>query len=330
MRWTTTLVLALLTTGAVACSDGEDGGDADGGGCGDDSPVVAFDHDTIDPDRGIGGGVPEISVAAADGEPEMITGSWVVSQPDFSPDGDRLVAVKADGDYESSGPDASTLWVIGTDGIDATEPRELTSGDVLDEDPDWSPDGETIVFARTVFDPAREVFDRYIMTVPADGGEPRALVSSTDDGDWLDEPTWSPDGTRLVYIRTVQEAGSVDLVTTLWTMAADGSDAEALVTLTYIEDIGWHPDGTSLVVTTGDGAHVVDLDSGTAERLTDEAGYVAWAPDGEHLYHATRAAREEGAHGIRRSLVEDGALVDTEEIVTARHPWTSFAVGPCA
>jgi Tol biopolymer transport system component len=319
----------LLTAGVVACRDGDDG-DGANDGCGDDSLVVAFDHETIDPDRGIGGGVPEISVAAQGGDPEMITGDWVVSQPDFSPDGDRLVVVKADGDYESAGPNATALWVIGTDGIDATEPRELTSGDVLDEDPDWSPDGATIAFSRTVFDPVREVFDRHIMTIPAEGGEPRALVSSMADGDRLDEPAWSPDGARLAYIRSVQEAGSLEEATTVWTMAADGSDVEAVVTLPYIEDIGWHPDGTSLVVTTGDGAHSVDMDSGTAERLTDEAGYVAWAPDGEHLYHATKAAREEGARGIRRSLVEDGALVDTEEIVTARHPWTGFAVGPCA
>jgi dipeptidyl aminopeptidase/acylaminoacyl peptidase len=327
----------LLTAGAVACSDGDDGDGADeggsagtGDGCGDDSLVVAFDHETIDPDRGIGGGVPEISVAAQGGDPEMITGDWVVSQPDFSPDGDRLVVVKADGDYESAGPEATALWVIGTDGIDATEPRELTGGDVLDEDPDWSPDGETIAFSRTVFDTATETYHSHVMTMPAEGGEPRELVGTTAVGEQLDEPTWSPDGTRLAYIRSVYDQATNDTTNTVWTMAADGSGAEPLdATLDYVDDVAWHPDGTSLLVAAGDGLVVVDLGTGAVEPIEGQIRSAAWAPDGEHLYHARYVTQEESDRGIQRSRVEDGALVDTEDVVVGRHPAFGLAVGPC-
>ena len=89
-------------------------------GCGGDPPVVAFDHETTDPERGIGGGVPEVSVVSATGDVEMVTGSWVASQAAFAPDGRHLVVVRADGDYESAGPQATSLWVMGTDG---SEPR---------------------------------------------------------------------------------------------------------------------------------------------------------------------------------------------------------------
>ena len=143
---------ALAGLGLGACSDEGDG--ASSHGCGGDTPVVAFDHDTTDPDRGIGGGVPEVSVVSADGDIEMVTGSWVASQATFSPDGQHLVVVKAEGDYESAGPDSTTLWVMSTDG---SEPRELTRGDVLDEDPDWSTDGSSIVFV-----PAYHAGERYI------------------------------------------------------------------------------------------------------------------------------------------------------------------------
>lgn len=331
MRWTrstTTLVLALLATGAAACSDGGD--DAAGDGCSDDSLILAFDHETIDPDRGIGGGVPEISVAADGGDPEMITGDWVVSQPDFSPEGDRLVVVKADGDYESAGPDATALWVIGTDGIEATEPVELTSGDVLDEDPDWSPDGTSIAFVRVTLGTAGDGYDLHIMTMPADGGEPRALVDAKVSGEVLDEPAWSPDGTRLAYIRGVYDQATDETATAVWTMAADGSDPVQLLALPYADDVAWHPDGTSLLVSTGEGFATVDLDTATVAPIEGQFRSAVWAPDGEHLYHARYATEDESELGIQRSLVTDGRLSDTEHVVHGRHPSFGFAVGPCA
>ena len=127
---------ALAGLGLGACADQGDG--AISQGCGGDAPVVAFDHETSDPDRGIGGGVPEVSVVSADGGVEMVTGSWVASQATFFPDGEHLVVVKAEGDYESAGPDSTTLWVMGTDG---SEPRELTAATFSTKTPTGRPTG---------------------------------------------------------------------------------------------------------------------------------------------------------------------------------------------
>lgn len=100
MRWTPGVGIAgavLVGVELVGCA-GDDGRVASSDGCGGDAPVIAFDHETTDPDRGIGGGVPEVSVMTADGEIELVTGSWVANAAAFSPDGDHLVVVKADGD----------------------------------------------------------------------------------------------------------------------------------------------------------------------------------------------------------------------------------------
>lgn len=261
----------VLTALLGGCSDEDD----DGAGCTDDSPVIAFDHETLDPDRGIGGGVPEVSVATADGDREMITGDWVVSQASFAPDGERLVVVKADGDYESAGPGATALWVIGTDGLDATGPRELTGGDRLEE------------------------------------------------------PAWSPDGSRLAFVRSVYSGGN-DEETTVWTMAADGSGAAPLVTLAYVEEIGWSPDGTSLLVGTGSGTHVVDVGTGAAELLSDRIQEAVWSPDGERLYYYVKGSPTDPSDAaIRHSRVEGDELLDTEDVVTGAHPSFDLDVGPC-
>ena len=63
-----------------------------------------------------------------------------------------------------------------------------------------------------------------IYVVPASGGVPRNLTqSSTADEE---EPSWSPDGTKIVYGRYGEDAGdSPDI----WVMNSDGSDQRALI-----------------------------------------------------------------------------------------------------
>ncbi|HMG39915.1 MAG TPA: hypothetical protein VK611_01245 [Acidimicrobiales bacterium] len=322
-RIASAVALAVL----MACSEGDGDARQTDGECTGESPILAFDHETTDPNRGIGGGVPEVSVVIADGGREMITGDWVVSQADFAPDGGQLVVVKADGDYESSGPRSTALWVIGTDGIDTTDPRELTGGDVSDEDPDWSPDGTTIVFNRIELEAG--TFSWRIMTVPAEGGEPSEVL---DEPIWspdrLEEPTWSPDGTRLAFTRSVY-TGGIHEETSVWTMATDGSGAAPLVTLPYVEEIDWHPDGTSLLVDTGDGAEVVDVRTGTAELLSDRIEEAVWSPDGGSVYYFEKPDNSDPDRAIRRSRVEDGRLVATEDVVTGVDPSFGLTVGPC-
>lgn len=54
----------------------------------------------------------------------------------------------------------------------------------------WSPDGKTIVFQREL----KEDVDLYV--IPAEGGEPRPLVTGPD---LAIHPAWSPDGKWIVY-----------------------------------------------------------------------------------------------------------------------------------
>ena len=326
---------ALAGLGLGACSDQGDGTISQG--CGGDAPVVAFDHETSDPDRGIGGGVPEVSVVSADGGVEMVTGSWVASQATFSPDGQRLVVVKAEGDYESAGPGSTTLWVMSTDG---SEPRELTRGDVLDEDPDWSTDGSSIVFVRAYYDGERYI--RSIAMAPAEGGNPAELFSAGEDP--LDQPVWSPDGQTIAFVRSVYTQ-SGDVATTVWTMAADGSDAQPLAELPHIASLDWHPDGTTLLVDSDfheQETYLVDAGTGQAELLASGAELATWSPDGSSAYYFRNAGSvTDSDWSIVEGHIEDATLVDDRTVLAAAdlddtvladvglHPGFALAVGPC-
>lgn len=332
--------MVALVSGSALCScAGGEGGEEAATGC-LDVPVLSFDHETIDPDRGIGGGVPEVSTLSAHGRVEMITGSWVASDAALAPDGDRVVVVKADGDYESAGPQATALWVLESDGSDA---RELTGGDVRDDDPDWSADGSEIVFVRAAFDDV-DGYAHAVATIPADGGDPVELFRVSDDR--LTDPVWSPDGRRIAFVRAVHPDATGQVATTVWTMEADGTGARPLVELPHVTSLDWHPDGSSLLVgswTSPREASLVDPDTGAAEPLAAGLAHPTWSADGDQIYaHVGVPAGSPDQWRIAAGHVEDGAFVEDRTVLdhddlegTAHediglHPGSALDVGPCS
>ncbi|HET8644765.1 MAG TPA: protein kinase, partial [Vicinamibacteria bacterium] len=91
----------------------------------------------------------------------------------------------------------------------------LTAGD--DDDPRFSPDGAHILFSR------REGGRVSLYRVPAVGGEPRKLVDDALYGDY------SPDGSRLAFVRQLAEHGGITSVIAV--AGADGAGARELARL---------------------------------------------------------------------------------------------------
>ena len=97
-----------------------------------------------------------------------------------SPDGTQLAFVGLDHVYMMD-------WPSGT-------PRRVTSnsGEVIEAQPTWSPDGTAIAFATWSFDEEGAIYK-----VPAAGGVPIRLTSQSGI---YQNPVWSPDGHRIVAI----------------------------------------------------------------------------------------------------------------------------------
>jgi TolB protein len=79
---------------------------------------------------------------------------------------------------------------------------------------DWAPDGRSILVEST----------GRLYTVDIASGTPTAIViaASPDEGG-LGNPSWSPDGTRILFTRSV-DAGGGQTVAHLFQMRADGTD----------------------------------------------------------------------------------------------------------
>jgi Tol biopolymer transport system component len=106
--------------------------------------------------------------------PQLTTGP---SAATWSPDGTELI-------YSMQG----SLW---RQKLGSREARQLTSGPGYAYQPDWSPDGRHVAFARYVDDAI------HLQLLDLSTGETRALVA---DGAVNVEPSWSPDGSRVAFV----------------------------------------------------------------------------------------------------------------------------------
>lgn len=148
-------------------------------------------------------------------------------QPALSPDGTRLAYRH---DSASDTPEFPPgLYVSDIDGA-----NRVSLG--LFRDPDWSPDGTTLVAAEDGDGHQSAPADADIFAIPAGGGTPRQLTNTAAQEY---DPSWSPDGAWIAYARTPQNGNSE-----VWVMRSDGSDQHRLVE-------GWRPvwspDGTTIL-----------------------------------------------------------------------------------
>jgi TolB protein len=122
-------------------------------------------------------------------------------------------------------------------------PTNLTnSADFIDDDPNWSPDGQKIVYTRHgVNDNHVNSSTAEIYVINADGtGEPERL---TDNVEEERGPAWSPDGTRIVFSC---RRGGPDFE--ICVMNADGKD-QVQLTSNSVPDLtaSWSPDGQKIL-----------------------------------------------------------------------------------
>jgi len=193
-----------------------------------DGTVIAYSHSAVaedHPDFRL-----EIWVMDADGSsPRRLVESGGVGhdwEPVFSPDGTQIVFTR---EADSDGTN-SAVHVANADGTDV---RALTEFADYVEHPRWSPDGTTIIYNIETQSSAVDTAVNGIWTVPAAGGESVLLLESESHRHPF-KPSYSPDGTRILFGCAVRGAPLEDLCV----MNADGSDIRAIITTREVENHG--------------------------------------------------------------------------------------------
>jgi dipeptidyl aminopeptidase/acylaminoacyl peptidase len=241
-------------------------------------------------------------VPAAGGEPRRLTrGRTRDDSPLWSPDGTRLAFI-------SDREERPQVWLIRADGGEAERLTESKSGVTAFA---WSPDGRRIAFVaprdRTADEERREkerddahVVDREFRATwlwVIDVATRAATGIVTDDGQ-VQDPQWSPDGTRIAYVALptpraddgrFADVRVVDVATRASRRLLDNPGPDVAPR--------WSPDGRSIALLTRGPRNagilqsrlaVVPAEGGPAREVVrdflHEPGPPAWSPDGATLY----------------------------------------------
>ena len=168
--------------------------------------------------------------------------------------------------------------------------RPITDKDLFDftwiGDTQLSPDGKTIAFVQTTVAPDHSGYQTslYLLDLSAANALPRRLTPGTHDS----SPRWSPDGSKLAFLRAAEKDGKPSPPQLYLTTVAPTASPIKLSELPRgASSPQWEPNGAAIAVTsstprdpdkakreamlkaraTGDEAHISDV------RIIDQAGF---------------------------------------------------------
>lgn len=260
-----------------------------------DRSRIAFVQQTNDPRN------PDIYVMDADGtgKRRLTRSRRDDEEPQWSPDGTQLLWNRHRGDSPTG-----KIMVMKADGTG----KHLLAGSERDDlSALWSPSGEQIVFSsrNPCYGQSCTIHQDDVHVIDADGSNERNLTQ-TDAEEHT--PVWSPDGTRIAFVRVIEDDADIFL------MNADGTGLTQLTDTPEWDFVpAWSPDGTRIAFTqvTDMGNFetrlaLVDVRTREVSVLTtDEIGGIGptWSPDGGHIaftgHRSLRRTASYEIHAIR-------------------------------
>jgi len=209
----------------------------------------------------------------------------------FSPDGSRV----AFSHYVKEGPPdcCDEIFEMNADG---TGLSQVTHDHAYASFPSWSPDGAQIVYTSyrgEHYVPGCDgstLCPGDLYAIGADGSGERQLTNDPADESM---PSWSPDGSRVVFRSTLADSGGG-----LYVMNPDGSDMAELAANPggFVLYPAWSPDGSKILflfATPNErfGVWVVNPDGADMHQLIDtnaDTNFAPplWSPDGAEIAFA--------------------------------------------
>jgi len=227
-----------------------------------------------DPD---GSGVRALTDAGADG--------MAAAEPAWSPDGTKMAFVLGPPEHLGAYAGDGDIYIMNADG---TRLIRLTEG-LRAAGPAWSPDGTKIVFSQDQ--------GTSLVVMNADGSGARELVLDGEAYPPYQSPVWSPDGTKIAF-QASPPPGGTD-TNSVYVANVDGTGTTRITHGGSDGTPAWSPDGSVLAYAGPDGIYLLDVATGSEQRLTDcrfredcgRDSHPSWSQDGSRIAFA----RQNGA-----------------------------------
>ncbi|NGP88233.1 IPT/TIG domain-containing protein [Fodinibius halophilus] len=225
-------------------------------------------------------GNQEIYIMDADGSnhTRLTNNSAIDGSPVISNDGKTIVfSSDRNGDYD--------LYKMNADGSDIQRLTHVSN--LYEMHASWSPDDSQIAF-----DAVGQHGYLHIYTMSSSGSNQTPL---TDDKGNDKYPSWSPDGTKIVfYSDRLYDKNDPPKGDDIFTVTVQGHSIQA-ITENDAENTEprWSPDGSKIAFVSNNNAdndfeiYVAGAQGGGAQRITDNSSpydsYPSWSPDGTRL-----------------------------------------------
>jgi Tol biopolymer transport system component len=247
--------------------------------------------------------------------------------PVFSADGSKIA-------YED---DAGQIWVMNADGSSAVDLTQNGGADLTYDRPSWSPDGTQLaILYRNQLDTTPE-YDVAVISattpIAASASAGTGVTNLTggagvDSGDPTNAggPAWSPDGSRIAFVRgNPGQVWVMNVSTAASARAASlsGSNAHPITdTAQDAADVAWSPDGSKILFVNRSTGHLFTADPNATTpgetQLTTSVpganGSAEYSPDGTKLVEQGATSSGLGiwtmnANGSGAKLVTNGPSI---------------------